>query len=135
MAKHGDGDRIGSRFWFRPAPEVQAGVRDGVVALMGLDPGVEMEVLYAVHGGEPVRDLAGVHDEVGDVFARQVAVALRELAVGYPELAHVRPLLGLVALAQGAEKLGVEGELGYWLRYRVERAATPDEFDLIAPGP
>jgi len=125
------GDNVGSRFWFYPVRPSLA-VRDGVFAIMELDVGVETEVLSAEIGGKPVQDLSRVRDEIGDRFSHEVEMNLADLTVGYPELSRARPLLAMVALAEGIKSLQTESALGFWLNtYKVERVESSKHYDLI----
>jgi hypothetical protein len=125
------GDRIASRFWFAPT-EPSLAEREGVFAIMGLQLGVQTEVLYAESEGRPASNAGGARDDIGDAFAAQVERNLGELGAEYSEIARAKPLLALVAVAEGIKRIGVEQEVRFWLRdYAVERIETRRDYDLI----
>jgi len=123
--------RIGSRFWFKNHRPSLA-VREGVFAIMELDVGIETEVLYAEINGTPVQDLSSIRDEIGDMFARQVAMNLLDLSVEYPVLLHAKPILAMVSLAEGMKNLQVDSQLSFWLHnYKVPYVETLKYYDVI----
>ena len=122
---------IASRFWFKNLRPSLA-VREGVFAIMELDVGVETEVLYVESNGKRVQNLSGIRDEIGDMFAGQVAMNLSDLSVEHPVLARARPILALVSLSEGMKSLVAESELNYWLHeYKLPHVKTDEDYDLI----
>ncbi len=124
-------DHISSRFWFIPRRPSLA-VREDVFAIMDLDVGVETEVLGSVLNGKALKEASGSRDEAGDRFAQLLERNLADLSRDHPPLARVRPILALVALAEGIRGLGSQVNLEYWVKdYPVPVVETPGEYDLI----
>lgn len=122
---------IASRFWFKNFRPSLA-VREDVFAIMELDVGVKTEVLYAEIEGKRVQDMSGIRDEVGDMFAKQVAMNFSDLSIGYPVLARARPILALVSLVEGMKHLDAKSQLNFWLyEYKVSSVETPKNYELI----
>jgi len=124
-------DRIGSRFWFYPKC-VSLALRRGVGAIRESVLGVETRVDYAIIDGKPVDNLMEIRDKVGDQFARQVTGNLEDLSIAYPEIARLKKLLDLTALAKAVQELKPKPALRYWLYdYKVARFETPKDYELI----
>ena len=125
-------DRIGSRFWFYPkSPSLT--VRQGVGVIRELVLGVETRVDYAIVDGKPVDNPTKIRDAIGDQFADQVMRNLKDLSIAYPEIARLKILLDLTALAKAAQELKAKPNLHYWLsEYKVTEIEPPKYYDVIS---
>ncbi|MHB9075830.1 MAG: hypothetical protein ACYC6G_20195 [Desulfobaccales bacterium] len=124
-------DHVNSRFWFFPVNPALA-VREGVFAIMNFGVGVETEVVYAETKGKKAKKLAAIRDEVGEEFAQKVAAHINNLSGHYPILARVRPIIAMVALAEGVRNIKAESALNFWLTaYEIPRVDTPQYYELL----
>lgn len=124
-------DQVQSRFWFYPIKPSLA-IREDVFAIRDLEIGVKTEVMYAQINGESIDDLSSVRDTVGDEFARRITTNFDDLRVSYPELARLKTLLDLVAIAKGIDELKLESDINYWLDdYELSEVTTPEQYELL----
>ena len=131
IEKNGLGNDINTRFWFH-AIEPALVVRDGVFAIQRLKVGVCTQVMSATIDGEPVRDLRGVRDPLGETFAGSLTANHADIGLQVPQIARLQSLFDLVAMAAGIEKLPQKPNLDFWLReYNVARVDTPDTHPLL----
>jgi hypothetical protein len=122
---------MGTRFWFYPL-ECSVVVREGVGIIRRLEIGVRKDVYLARIEGETESETAELTNSVADLFASSVNNAYEDLAVAHHEIARLKILLNLVALAHSVELLDTKPNLDYWLsEYSVPRVETPSEYPLL----
>ena len=127
----GKEDGISCRFWFYPVSPTFA-TPEGVFVIDELQVGVRTEVVGAVVDGKPVKNLAQVRDELGEAFAASLTASYGELAVAYPEVARLKPLYDLVAIAYGMERFSAEDEIRFWTHdYKLPEIKTPTSYELL----
>ncbi len=124
-------DNVVSRFWFYPASPAIA-VRDGVCAIRDLDIGVRTELVSIGTANAPAVTQVD-RDVLGERFAAQVTAAFEDLGSAYPEVARVKTLLDLAALARGLQALPSPPDMKYWLlEHTVAPVPTPREYALLS---
>jgi hypothetical protein len=113
-----------SRFWFYavdPGLEEQ----DGVFLIRRLALGVRAQSLGWVGTAVQPRDAAA------EAFAKELSTGFGGLVQRYPEVARLRSLYEMVAVARGLEMVP-KAAYSWWLNgYRVKVMPTPREFNVI----
>jgi hypothetical protein len=113
-----------SRFWFYavdPGLEEQ----DGVFLIRKLELGVRAQTVGP--GAIPTPPL----DAAAETFAKQLSAGFDGLAREYPELARLRSLYEMVAVARGLEMTPKDAYTWWLAGYPLKAVPTPREFDVI----
>jgi hypothetical protein len=121
--KNGSVSEINSRFWLRAGErQISGNASDGVMVVNRCKARVDTEILAT---GNEKRDV------VGEDFSAQVAASFPELAMQYPELARVLPILRLVAIAQEMAHQRRGESLDFWLsNYQIPKVPTHQTYEL-----
>jgi hypothetical protein len=102
-----------ARFWFHPE-ETRVTVRPGIGVIHDLRIAVHAEVtatgLAPAASGPPA-----LRNEAAEQFAAAVTTHYDRLAIAYPAVGRIKPLLDLVAVAHVLESLQQKATLQYWL--------------------
>ncbi len=127
MQLHPTEARVLSRFWFDVLGRPGLAVKHGVVAIREMRVGVKAEIMAAYKDGKKVDDLTKVEDKAAQEFAADFSAEYFGLSEIFPEVARVKTLLDLIALARGLQKLSQTTELPnleYWLsEYPISKVA------------
>jgi hypothetical protein len=121
--KNGSLPSISSRFWLRAGDtKVSGGGQDDAMVVQSCKVHVDTEVITSDQGKQ---------DAIGETFAAQVAASFPDLAIQYPALARVVPILRMVALADEISRTRKGSGLDYWLnQYQMAKTQTPRTYDL-----
>jgi hypothetical protein len=114
-----------SRFWFYAVdPELEQ--RDGVFVIRSLKLGVRaQEVDFELGLTDQSKDPAA------QTFAKQLSSSFDGLSREYPEIARLRGLYAMVAVARGLE-ITPDTSYEWWLKsYPVQNVPTPRQYDVV----
>jgi hypothetical protein len=131
LSRNGTGDSINTRFWFHAVQPALA-ARDDVFAIKQLKVGVCTQVMQATMNGTPVADPSKIRDPLGETFADSLSANFSDVGTQFPQIARLKSLFDLVAVATGIEMMADRPDLDYWLKtYPVARVNTPISYPLL----
>jgi hypothetical protein len=116
-----DANATHTRFWFTPKDRARLLQRDGVFIIRRLDVTVRTETV-----GPAVSDVPASQ------FAAALETAFPDVAATRAELARVKPLFDILALATAIKSVKSADAMKFWLQdYRITPVDTPETFSML----
>jgi hypothetical protein len=129
--RHHQENVMSTRFWFNPIKRYSVAVREGVVALNDLRIRVDAQLEYSSGSGSPAGDSA-LRNDVADKFAQSLTGSYNELSAAYTEVAGLKPLMDMIAIASGVQNFSDKPDINYWLyKYHVPQVQTQCDYSLL----